>query len=200
MRVVDLFSGTGSATAAFRDRGHDVEEVEIERGGDVLTWEPEGHYDFIWASPPCQAFSVAAFSRGHHFKDGTPQTETARMGVRLLARTMYLYQKADSTFFIWENPRGLMRRFVPSSIERRTVWYCQYGSKYAKPTDPFGRFPSSFEALTCYNGAKDHESSRRGSNNHGIQGLYGARIRSVVPYGLSMALCRAAEKDLERWP
>ena len=196
MRVVDLFSGTGSATAAFCDRGHDVEEVEIERGRDVLTWEPEGHYDFIWASPPCQAFSVAGFSHGH-FKDRIPQTETARTGLRLLERTLYLYGKADSTFFVWENPRGLMRKFVPSSIERRTVWYCQYGAKYAKPTDLFGRFPSFFKALSCRNGAPDHEYSPRGSNNCGIQALTGARIRSVVPYGLSLALCRAAEKDLE---
>ena len=196
MRVVDLFSGSGSATAAFRDRGHDVEEVEIEHGRDVLTWKPEGHYDFIWASPPCQAFSVAGFSHGH-FKDGVPQTETAKMGIRLLARTMYLYRTADSKFFVWENPRGLMRGFVPSSIERRTVWYCQYGAKYAKPTDLFGRFPSSFEALSCHNGANDHEPSRRGSNNHGIQALHGARVRSMVPYDLSLSLCLAAEKDLE---
>ena len=198
MRVVDLFSGTGSATAAFLDRGHDVEEVEIERGGDVLTWEPEGHYDFIWASPPCQAFSVAGFSHGH-FKDGISQTETAKMGLRLLERVLYLYGKADSTFFIWENPRGLMRKFVPSSIERRTVWYCQYGAKYAKPTDLFGRFPLFFKAHSCRNGAPDHEYSPRGSKNGGIQALTGARIRSVVPYGLSLALCRAAEKDLEGW-
>ena len=196
MKVVDLFCGTGSATAAFRDRGHDVEEVEIERGRDVLTWEPQGHYDFIWASPPCQAFSVAAFSRGHHFKDRIPQTETAKMGLRLLERTLYLYGKADSTFFILENPCGLMRKFVPLSIERRTVWYCQYGIKYAKPTDLFGRFPSSFKALSCRNGAPDHEHSPRGSNNRGIQGLTGARVKSVVPYGLSLSLCLAAEKDL----
>ena len=196
MRVVDLFSGTGSATAAFLDRGHEVEEVEIERGRDVLTWEPEGHYDFIWASPPCQAFSVVG-ARWGHFKNGSPQTETARIGLRLLERTLYLYEKADSMFFIWENPRGLMRKFVPSFIERRTVWYCQYGMKYAKPTDLFGRFPSSFKALSCYYGEPDHENSLRGLKNSGIQALTGARKRSVVPYGLSLALCRAAEKDLE---
>ena len=194
MRVVDLFSGTGSATAAFRDRGHDVEEVEIERGRDVLIWEPESHYDLIWASPPCQTFSVAGFSHGH-FKDSIPQTETARMGIRLLERVLYLYGKADSTFFIWENPRGLMREFVPSSIERRTVWYCQYGAKYAKPTDLFGRFPPSFKALSCRNGAPDHERAPRGSKS-GINGMLGSCSRSIIPYGLSLALCRAAENYL----
>ena len=199
MRVVDLFSGTGSATAAFLDRGHEVEEVEIERGRDVLTWEPEGHYDFIWASPPCQAFSVVG-ARWGHFKNGSPQTETARIGLRLLERTLYLYEKADSMFFIWENPRGLMRKFVPSSIERRTVWYCQYGAKYAKPTDLFGRFPSSFEARSCRNGASNHEPSRKGYKAGGIQLLTGSRSRSIVPYGLSMSLCVAAEKDLGGLP
>lgn len=187
MRVVDLFAGTGSATQAFRDRGHEVEEVEIARGGDVMTWEPKGHYDLIWASPPCQAFSVAGFW-AHHFRDGAPLTETARQGLRLLGRTLDLLARADASYFIIENPRGLMRKLMPANIERRTVWYCQYGAPYAKPTDLFGRFPERFVALSCRNGGSDHESFN--------DFLLSRTARARVPYGLSLALCIAAELSL----
>ena len=65
MKVLDLFAGTGSATKAFEDNGHEVIKVELDEyfeahERDILKLTPEyltnkyGQFDFVWASPPCQ--------------------------------------------------------------------------------------------------------------------------------------------------
>lgn len=78
--VLDLFAGRGTATKAFRDRGWEVVTVEIDPQhrpdivGDIGSWNPPfkpGHFDFIWASPPCTTFSLA--SGGRHFRREDPR-------------------------------------------------------------------------------------------------------------------------------
>ena len=80
MIVFDFFSGTGSSTQAFKDAGHTVITFEnddyFEASELVDVYEltagrllaDYGKPDFIWASPPCTAFSVA--SMGHHWMRG----------------------------------------------------------------------------------------------------------------------------------
>jgi hypothetical protein len=197
LRVLDLYSGSGSATQPFKDRGHDVDCVDIIHGIDAREFHAGALYDFVWASPPCQAFSVAGFQY-HHFVNGKPMTETARTGVELLWNARRIISEAQPKFFVIENPRGLMRRQVAVlDLKRVTVWYCQYGAKQAKPTDLWGGFPPSWDPKPpCHNGNPDHESAKRGSKS-GIQGLgSGDKYRAKVPYELGLSLCLAAEKDL----
>lgn len=75
MRVLDVFAGTGSATKAFEDRGHDVLRLELNEEGlfsDVdfevdareFAKEPKRFLggwrpDVVWASPPCDVFTMA---------------------------------------------------------------------------------------------------------------------------------------------
>ena len=66
-RILDLFSGTGSATQVFRDRTDclviDVDmdplrepiyacDIEQLYEWELKKFQP-GDFDFIWASPPC---------------------------------------------------------------------------------------------------------------------------------------------------
>ena len=68
MRLLELFSGTGSFGQPFRNANHDVISVDIdptfnpEICEDILTfsycklpWVP----DIIWGSPPCTEYSRA---------------------------------------------------------------------------------------------------------------------------------------------
>jgi len=72
MNALDLFCGAGGATKGLLDAGFksvvgiDINPFEEYIGdamsiGDVLTLNPKliksSPYDFIWASPPCQAYS-----------------------------------------------------------------------------------------------------------------------------------------------
>ena len=80
MLIFDFFSGTGSSTQAFKDAGHTVitfeNDSQFEASELVDVYEltakrllvEYGQPDFIWASPPCTAFSVA--SMGHHWLSG----------------------------------------------------------------------------------------------------------------------------------
>jgi site-specific DNA-cytosine methylase len=68
MRLLELFSGTGSMGRAFRDLGWDVVSLDITPGrhtirADILDWDytvfPRRHFDAIHASPPCTQYSIA---------------------------------------------------------------------------------------------------------------------------------------------
>lgn len=209
LRVLDLFSGLGGWSAAFKARGHDVTTVEIDpRFGatitaDILTLTPEdlrGPWDVILASPPCEGFSVMNIGRNWH-KDGdvrTPKTDSARLGLRLVEHALYLIRELKPTYWVMENPRGMLRKMpCVEPFERRTVTYCQYGERRQKPTDLWGGFPPSFIANdACERGAPCHDAAPRGSTT-GTQSRKSYWEKSLVPYDLSLSVCIAVERDVE---
>jgi hypothetical protein len=230
MNILDLFSGLGGWSAAFKERGHSVTTLDNEPKFkpdlcmdimDVTSIDGLGKFDVVLASPPCQSFSVAAFPM-HYWRtvgnDIFPNHQRAMLGLKLAQHTFWLLEKTYSgKFYVIENPRGLMRKVL--SAPAATVCYCQYGSKYMKPTDLWGKLPPSFIPKMCHPRSKDHAAAPRGSKT-GIQGVtcnhvyagghtdaqfarHGIRKdektaanRAIVPYGLSLEMCLACEKDL----
>lgn len=76
-RCLDLFSGAGGASMGLHQAGFDVTGVDLRPQphypfkfiqGDALETDLSG-YDFIWASPPCQAFSNATMIHGKKHPD-----------------------------------------------------------------------------------------------------------------------------------
>ena len=69
MRLLELFSGTGSVGEVFREKGWDVVSLdsnpksEADIVVDIRYWDPStyppGHFDAIWASPCCTHYSIA---------------------------------------------------------------------------------------------------------------------------------------------
>lgn len=155
LKVLDLFSGTQSIAKAFRENGHETFTVELDKKHDGIDWyedimnieaddilERFGRPDVIWASPPCEKFSVAAI--GRHWIKGTnlPKTEETEKALKLLEHTVKLIHDLNPTVFYIENPRGKMRKMdVMQSLDRHTVTYCQYGDTRMKPTDIWTNHP-----------------------------------------------------------
>lgn len=212
MIVFDFFSGTGSSTQAFKDAGHTVITFELDdffeatehanvfdlNAADLIA--KYGQPDFVWASPPCTAFSVA--SMGHHWGGGArayePKTEAAKISQDLVAHTRKLVADLNPTKgWLIENPRGMLRKLpVVEGLPRTTVTYCQYGDTRMKPTDLWGVVPRWKPREACKNGMPCHEAAPRGSRT-GTQGIKGARERSRVPYALGQELLEALENTNE---
>lgn len=201
MRVLDLFAGTGSSTAAFEAHGHTVVRVELDPQheatlhADVRALTADGVRDlcggtpdFVWASPPCTTFSVASI--GHHWAQGgvapVPKTEAAVEGQQLVQATLDLIQALGVRHWLMENPRGMLRKLpVVRALNRWTVTYCQYGDERQKPTDLWGVMPRTWLPFPpCQPGASCHVAAPRGART-GTQGRKGSVDRSRVPYRLS---------------
>lgn len=209
MLVFDFFAGTGSSTQAFEDSGHTVIKFELDKQFDsdehidIMDMSAKellrkyGRPDFVWASPPCTAFSVA--SMGHHWKGGKgayiPATPEASYNQKLVWKTREIIDELNPRKgYLIENPRGMLRKLLPvQGLLRHTVTYCQYGDDRMKPTDLWGGVPGWQPRDMCKNGDSCHISAPRGSRT-GTQGRANAKTRSMVPYDLGLEIMKAIEK------
>ena len=196
MRILDLFAGKGGEMrrAEIERRGHEYITLDIDPKfgcnitADIFDMSAEklGYFDFVWASVPCEAFSVAAI--GHHWGGGhrayLPKTPHAELSQRLVIHTLQIISDMKPKAWLIENPRGVLRKMpFMKRLPRTTVTYCQYGDTRMKPTDLWGVIPGWSPRLMCKNGRKCHESAPRGART-GNQGISGAVDRAVVPLEL----------------
>lgn len=209
MIIFDLFSGTGSATKAFRDAGHTVISFELNpkqsatENVDIMTLkaadlvERYGKPDFIWASPPCTTFSVAS-CRIYWNPDGTPKSPKVYEALKLVAHTIELMQEINPRHgWLMENPRGMLRKQkVVEGLQRQTITYCQYGDTRMKPTDLWGNVPGWTPRAMCKNGDPCHEPGPRGTAS-GTQRLRSAVLRSMIAPDLSKELLAIMEGHAE---
>lgn len=217
MNTIELFSGTGSFSRVALERGHGILTVDNAKHADELVpgthleadlskrGIPAGRLEnwaMCWASPPCQAFSVAAIGKnweqipsdlpGVKFVP-EPKSDRARDALALVEKTLMLirYQIRPEIFFI-ENPRGMLRKVIDPlfekvgmysaypTIHRHTVAYCQYGDDRQKPTDIWTNHPTWVPKPMCKPGSSCHVAAPRGSRT-GTQGIKSARDRSRIP-------------------
>lgn len=245
MRVLDLFSGLGGFSSAFRERGHEVVGIErepelvsqaLESGdwrtviqADVREVEPEalleahGPFEVVVGSPPCQTFGVMTISV-YWNSEGYPDHPLTHDRLALVHDTLALIHRLRPDWFVLENPRAMLRnQAFMGRWDRETVTYCQYGHFMRKPTDLWGGFPPAWNPRpTCAKGDPCHDQVRRedtggtqvegdgwearmreawqrNSRNRLPEGLKSAALRSLVPYELSEAVCRAAEESEGSW-
>lgn len=153
--LVELFAGTGTIAAAARTAGFKTITIDNDPTRkpdiciDILNLRRSilpGTVDVVWASPPCQRFSLLQCS--NHFKSHAngyrsyyhePVTEEALQALRVLRATARLICQMNPTFYFIENPRAVLRHrpemvFIPY---RKTVRYSDYGAPFEKPTDIF---------------------------------------------------------------
>lgn len=225
MNTIELFSGTKSFSKVAKSLGHKTwtidndKELEADFTADIMNM-PDSlavNEDILWASPPCTAFSVAAIGR-HWNKDRTPKSDTARLGLDLLEKTIKIIStnqilKQDLIWYI-ENPRGMMRKVIDDifykhgikNYRRVTISYCQYGDRRMKPTDIWTNDFKWIPRKMCKPNSSCHDKQPRGYRakkefnclGGGTQGLKNAKERGEIPPQLFLDIFEHMNKDIQR--
>lgn len=158
MRALVLFSGTGSVDRSLEAAGFTVDNLDIDPKcnctwtSDILEWEAwrdiePWTYDFIWASPPCQQYSIARTTAK------TPRNFA--LADAIVARTLQIIEHLQPKGWLMENPgTGLLKtRGVVRNLPFVTVCYCMYSDgidhRYRKPTNLWGGLPGFVPRPMC---------------------------------------------------
>ena len=193
--TIELFCGTKSFSKAVSKFEYNTFTTDIDCSFepddccDIFDFKPPlKEYFILWASPPCESFSVGSIGK-HWNKDHTPKSENAVYGLKLLEKTIETIHNIKPTYWFIENPRGKMRKVIDNMLvdkiginyKRETICYCRYGDTRMKPTDIWTNcFKWEPVNKLCKNGNPDHEKAPRGSKT-GTQGLKEYKTRSIVP-------------------
>jgi hypothetical protein len=199
MKVLELFAGSRSVGKVAHKLGWEVFSSDFEAFEgidyqiDILKFDVSKvpfKPDIIWASPPCTGFSVAAIGRNWEKTetDAIPKTDTARLGIELVKKTIEIIDHFQPKYFFIENPRGMLRTLqIMQRFKRQGVTYCQYGDDRMKPTDIWTNSDTWIPRPMCKNGDSCHISAPRGSRT-GTQGLANAYERSKIPEQLCLEI------------
>jgi hypothetical protein len=202
MKVLELFAGSRSVGKVADQLGWEVFSSDFEAFEgidyqiDILKFDVSKvpfKPDIIWASPPCTGFSVAAIGRNWEKTetDAIPKTDTARLGIELVKKTIEIIEHFQPQYFFIENPRGMLRKLeIVQRFKRQGVTYCQYGDDRMKPTDIWTNSDKWIPRPMCKNGDSCHISAPRGSST-GTQGLANAYERSKIPKELCLEILQS---------
>lgn len=207
MNILELFAGSRSVGKVGDKLGMNVFSVDWEKYEDIdlcidvaklkkedVPFVP----DFVWASPDCTTYSIAAIST--HRNNTEPKSEYAKKCDTTNQHFISLIKEwleinPDMVFFI-ENPRGMLRKMPwMQEFKRHTIWYCQYGDERAKPTDIWTNSDKWIPKPVCHNGNKEchHVPAPRGSKT-GTQGRKGSYERSKIPEKLCYEVLESLNK------
>lgn len=189
MQTIELFCGTKSFSTVAARYGFDTFTVDIEPSfnpdlvADIQRLdiaELPKHPFILWASPPCEAFSVAAIGKNWN-SGGTPKHPRAILAQKLVAKTLRIIREVRPSWWFIENPRGMLRTLpLMRGLTRCTVTYCQYGDTRQKPTDIWTNAGWWQPLPPCSPGAACHQAAPRGSRT-GTQGLKRREDRARIP-------------------
>lgn len=194
MKVIDLFSGLGGASEAFRDRGHDVTRYDIDPKfadvpdtsiGDVFDIQAEELVgaEVILAGIDCTNLTYA----NHEPKD-------YELAVRLAQHTMTLIEDVGPSWYCIENPLGSRLWDIIGPPTYVTEWGA-WGRPYRKPTGLKGRLPVIDWPMRYVEPmpSDSWDWKRYRKNKFAYLGPREASKRSLWPYEFSLALCIGME-------
>jgi len=150
MKVLDLFSGSGSIKKYFSNKP-DVEVLSLDFEKkykpdicvDIMEWDykeyPVGYFDIVIAGPECKIFSQLQNTHiGKKWKDKNHLLEEQQKNSIYINKTIQIIEYLKPKYYFIENPlyskiwdyvenKDYLKNFV-------IVDYCAFGFEYKKPT------------------------------------------------------------------
>ena len=147
MKVLELFSGTGSVGKCCKALGWDVVSVDMilpaDHKVDIMDFNykqyDKNDFDIVWASPPCTEYSKAK-------SVGVRDIEGAN---KLVKKAIEIIEYFKPDWWFIENPQtGLLKKqSFMESLPYVDCDYCMYGKPYRKRTRIWTN--KSCEMLLC---------------------------------------------------
>jgi hypothetical protein len=200
--TLELFSGTQS----FSKRTLNPITVDLlpkfkpTHTADMLTWDyriyPPGHFDIVWASPPCTQYSKARKNA-----KTPPDLEGADALVRKAFEIIDYFQPR---VWIVENPAtGLLPKRMEAirpGITGYVAHYCAYGKPYRKATMFWCNVPLVLRecagAGVCeqMDGKKHKGSCGNGTERYNAAGISGCWEKDEIPPALIDDILRQTDR------
>lgn len=197
LRALDLFCCGGGAGMGLAQAGFDVVGVDIEpqphypfefRQADAMTFPLDG-FDFIWASPPCQAYTLCQRIRSNEHPD--------------LVGPMRSRLEASGAVWCIENVPGAPLRdpielcgaMFGLRTYRHRLFECSFPvaapqhPPHVAPTTKMGRPPRAGEFMHVVG---NFSGVRQAREAMGIDWLPRDRLREAIPPAYSEFIGRAA--------
>ena len=214
VRALELFSGTGSVGRVLRAHGHETVSLDIDpRFGpdlcmsildfDETAYAPD-HFAFIWASCPCEAYSIARSNAK------IPRDVAMAASDKLLVKTRQIFAHFRDALWVVENPatsRIWMREAAKGLAQASVVTsYCAFGYAYRKDTRLANNFgltlPRCPGAGTCpaMIGRRHGEQAQRGDTGSRAGPLARCKTRDelhTIPPGLIEEILRQLNAALD---
>ena len=134
MKLLDLFSGTGSIGSVAKELGYEVISLDKDMDADIkcniLDWNykiyPPKYFDFIHCSPPCTEYSIAK----------TTAIRDIEGANKVVQKTLEILDYFQPTYWTLENPQTgyLKKQEFMINLPFKDIDYCKYGMPYRKRT------------------------------------------------------------------
>lgn len=204
VKVLELFAGSRSIGKAAETLGYEVFSVDIENfeGINYVCNILDFDYskipfipDIIWASPPCEKWSLACGVEGGNIYWESVKENGKTVGIKprenfnvsarysilktpdrvesernyhlkILNKTLEIINHYNPKVYFIENPFGFMRFYLKDKVEFiNNCTYCQYGYPYRKPTNIFSNLELNLKSCKIGGGCHSNNLYNRGKQN-----------------------------------
>ena len=192
MKILELFSGTGSIGKVCKKRGYEVvsldRDLEADIMEDILTWDytkyEVGFFDLITASPVCLWWSNCRRSwigrkiKAHGDTIITKEIldeDINKYGKPMVDKVREILEYFKPKYYWIENPHtGRMKTYI-TDLPFYDVDYCQYGFNYKKRTRIWTNIknfiPKKCNKKTCTKMIKfNHNGKERHTHRQSVGG------------------------------